>query len=125
MSSRNSAADVHVAKYSYCVSPPVDLAQHRAQGPPSVSAGRAGHELDLLQEGLEPTDWKPMPTVGDGVYELRIRVGGAFRLFYVMKRAGGVIVVHAFEKKAQQTAQIDLDLAAKRYRQYVVDQRQR
>lgn len=66
-----------------------------------------------------------MPTVGDGVYELRIRVGGAFRLFYVMKRAGGVIVVHAFEKKAQQTAQIDLDLAAKRYRQYVVDQRQR
>ena len=42
-----------------------------------------------------------------------------------MKRAEGVIVVHAFQKKSQQTAQIDLDLAAKRYRQYVVDQRQR
>ena len=92
---------------------------------PLAARRRAGHELDLLQQVLEPTDWKPMATVGDGVYELRIRSGGAFRVFYVMKRAEGVIVVHAFQKKSQQTAQIDLDLAAKRYRQYDVDQRQR
>ena len=70
---------------------------------PPAARRRAGHELDLLQQGLEPTDWKPMPTVGDGVYELRIRAGGAFRVFYVMKRAEGVIVVHAFQKKSQQT----------------------
>ena len=66
-----------------------------------------------------------MPTVGDGVYELRIRADGAFRVFYVAKRVEGIIVVHAFQKKTQQTAKIDLDLAAKRYRQYLVDQRQR
>ncbi len=92
---------------------------------PLAARRRAGHELDLLQQGLAPTDWKPMPTVGDGVYELRIRADGAFRVFYVAKRAEGIIVVHAFQKKTQQTAQIDLDLAAKRYRQYLVDQRQR
>ncbi len=84
---------------------------------------RAGHELDLLQQGLEPTDWKPMPTVGDGVYELRIRAEGAFRVFYVAKHAEGIVVLHAFPKKTQQTAQLDLDLAAKRYPQYLAAQR--
>ena len=66
-----------------------------------------------------------MPTVGEGVYELRIRAEGAFRVFYVTKRAEGIIVLHAFQKKTQQTAQLDLDLTAKRFRQYLVDQRQR
>ena len=92
---------------------------------PLAARRRAGHELDLLQQGLAPTVWKPMPTVGEGVYELRIRADGAFRVFYVTKRAEGIIVLQAFQKKTQQTAQIDLDLAAKRFRQYLVDQRQR
>ena len=92
---------------------------------PLSARRRAGHELDLLQQGLAPSDWKPMPTVGDGVYELRIRAEGAFRVFYVTKRAEGIVVLHAFEKKSQQTAQLDLDLAAKRFRQYLADQRQR
>ena len=92
---------------------------------PVSARRRAGHELDLLQQGLEPTDWKPMPTVGDGVYELRIRAEGAFRVFYVTKRAEGIIVLHAFQKKTQQTAQLDVDLAAKRYRQYLAAQRHR
>ena len=64
-----------------------------------------------------------MPTVGNGVYELRIRAEGAFRVFYVTKRAEGIVVLHAFQKKTQQTAQLDLDLAAKRYRQYLAAQR--
>jgi phage-related protein len=64
-----------------------------------------------------------MPMVGDGVYELRIRAEGAFRVFYVTKRAQGIVVLHAFQKKTQQTAQLDLDLAAKRYRQYLAAQR--
>jgi phage-related protein len=90
---------------------------------PASARRRAGHELDLLQQGLEPTDWKPMPTVGDGVYELRIRAEGAFRVFYVTKRAEGIVVLHTFQKKTQQTAPLDLDLAAKRYRQYLAAQR--
>ena len=92
---------------------------------PESARRRAGHELDLLQLGFEPTDWKPMAAVGDGVYELRIRADGAFRVFYVTKRAEGIVVLHAFQKKTQRTALLDLELAAKRYRQYLNDQRRR
>ncbi len=31
-----------------------------------------GHNLHLVQLGLEAEDWKPMPGVGPGVYEIRI-----------------------------------------------------
>ena len=65
---------------------------------PESARRRAGHELDLLQQGLEPHDFKPMPSIGAGVYELRIRAGGAFRVFYVAKFAEGLYVVHAFQK---------------------------
>ena len=34
----------------------------------------AGHQLSRVQDGQQPTDWKPMETVGAGVREIRIRV---------------------------------------------------
>lgn len=77
----------------------------------------AGHELHLVQEGLEPDDWKPMTNVGPGVYELRVHTGVEHRVFYVAKFAEGVYVLHAFEKRTQQTAQRDLELARERYRE--------
>ena len=83
---------------------------------PAKARSRAGHELDLLQQGLDPTDFKPMPGVGMGAYELRIRVDGAFRVFYVAKFAEGIHVLHAFEKKTKQTARVDIEVGAKRYR---------
>jgi phage-related protein len=47
-----------------------------------VDARRAvGFQLDLLQHGDEPFDWRPMKTVGRGVNEIRIRgVGGVSRV---------------------------------------------
>src|SRR6266567_3239726 len=77
----------------------------------------AGHELHLVQQGLEPDDWKAMATLGLGVYELRIRTSTEHRVFYVAKFAEGVYVLHAFEKKTQQTAQKDVELARERYRE--------
>jgi phage-related protein len=39
-----------------------------------LSAKReAGHQLDQVQNGQEPDDWKPMNSVGQGVKEIRIR----------------------------------------------------
>lgn len=36
-----------------------------------LSAKReAGHQLDQVQNGQEPDDWKPMSTVGRGVKEI-------------------------------------------------------
>jgi phage-related protein len=92
---------------------------------PGAARRRAGHEIDLLEQGLVPSDWKPMPSVGAGVYELRIRAGGAFRVFYVTKRSEGIVIVHAFQKKSQQTARLDVELGAKRLRHYLAAQRLR
>jgi len=86
---------------------------------------RAGHELDLLQQGIDPSDFKPMPGVGAGVYELRIRVQGAFRVFFVAKFAEAVYVLHVFQKKSQQTAPLDLQVGAKRYRALMAQRRGR
>jgi phage-related protein len=43
-----------------------------------------------VQLGLQPGDWKPMPTVGSGVYEIRIHTAVEHRVFYVAKFAEGV-----------------------------------
>ncbi len=45
-----------------------------------------------------------MAGVGPGVYEVRIRTAVEHRVFYVAKFAEGVYVLHAFQKKTQQTA---------------------
>ena len=63
----------------------------------------AGHQLHVVQQGLEPDDWKPMPTVGPGVAELRIRTGVEHRVFYVAKFAEAIYVLHAFEKRSRSS----------------------
>ncbi|HTN97324.1 MAG TPA: type II toxin-antitoxin system RelE/ParE family toxin [Nordella sp.] len=72
-----------------------------------------GKQLWAVQNDKEPKDWKPMPSVGPGVRELRIKdATGAYRVI-----ANKVHVLHAFQKKTQKTAQRDLDLAKQRLRQ--------
>jgi phage-related protein len=75
----------------------------------------AGFNLDFVQRGLEPANWKPMRTVGAGVNEIRIRdAAGAFRIIYLATRPEGVYVLHCFQKKTQKTRKSDIDLAADR-----------
>ena len=84
---------------------------------PLAAKREAGHQLDLVQNGHDPDDWKPMNTVGQGVKEIRIRdEAGAFRVIYIAKLADAVYVLHCFQKKAEKTSKVDLDLATKRYR---------
>jgi len=63
-----------------------------------------------------PKDFKPMPVIGKGVYEIRVSLHGAWRLIYVAKFADAIYVLHAFQKKTQQTAKADVELAKRRYR---------
>lgn len=84
---------------------------------PKEAKGVAGHELWQIQLGLMPSDWKPMPSIGAGAYEIRIHVFGEWRVIYVAKFADTVYVLHAFQKKTQQTRKEDIALAATRYRQ--------
>jgi len=84
--------------------------------PPSAKR-EAGYQIDQVQNGLDPDDWKPMNTVGQGVREIRVRDSdGAFRVIYVAKFADAVYVIHCFQKKTQKTNKADIDLASKRYR---------
>jgi phage-related protein len=78
----------------------------------------AGYELYQLQKGRDPSDWKPMPAVGSGVREIRIRDGkGAYRVIYIATMVDAIHVLHAFEKKSQKTARRDIDTATFRLRQ--------
>jgi phage-related protein len=77
----------------------------------------AGFELDAVQRGLMPSDFKPMLNIGAGVYEIRLHVLGEWRVMYVAKKADAVYVLHAFQKKTQKTRREDIDLAARRYQQ--------
>jgi phage-related protein len=87
---------------------------------PETARREAGYQLDKVQSGLDPIDWKPMATIGQGVREIRIRdASGAFRVIYVAKFADAIYVLHCFQKKTQATSKTDLDLAASRYRDLV------
>jgi phage-related protein len=65
------------------------------------------------REAGYPVDWKPMPRIGSGVQEIRIRdAAGAFRVIYVAKFADAVYVLHCFfKKKTQKTSKTDVELA--------------
>jgi phage-related protein len=77
----------------------------------------AGFELDTVQRGGMPPDFKPLPAVGPGAYEIRIHALGEWRVVYVAKFDNVVYVLHAFHKKTQKTRREDIELAARRYKQ--------
>lgn len=84
---------------------------------PDAVRREAGFQLDRVQHGRDPGDWRPMTSIGAGVREIRIRgADGAFRVIYVAKFAEAVFVLHCFQKKSQKTSREDLDLAAERYK---------
>jgi phage-related protein len=83
---------------------------------PDPIQSELGLQLFYLQQGQRPDDWKPMSIIGQGVEEMRVRdEAGAFRVIYYARRADKVYVLHAFQKKTQQTALHDMRLAKTRF----------
>ena len=70
-----------------------------------------GHQLDKVQRGLTPTDWKPMASVGKGTREIRIHERGQYRVIYLANYGNTVYVLHTFRKKTRKTRQSDIKLA--------------
>lgn len=68
---------------------------------------------------MEPSDWKPMSTIGPGVREVRVHTALEHRVCYIAKFAEAIYVLHAFEKRTRKTSQRDLDLARQRYQALV------
>ena len=85
---------------------------------PHEARREAGYQLDRVQNGLDPSDWKPMLSIGHGVQEIRIKeVSGQYRVIYVAKFTDFVHVLHAFQKKTRKTSRPDIELAKKRYKE--------
>jgi phage-related protein len=81
---------------------------------PDDARDRTGFELFQVQKGENPSDFKAMPSIGAGVYEIRIRTEIAHRLVYVSKHEEAVYVLHAFEKRTRKTSSADVRLARRR-----------
>ena len=86
---------------------------------PEEARQEAGFELYQIQRGIEPSDWKPVLTVGTGVKEVRVHGRNEYRVIYVAKFAEAVYVLHAFVKKTQQTSKADIELARTRFKQLI------
>lgn len=83
---------------------------------PEDARHNAGYQLEQVQHGKQPTDFKPMPSVGKGVEELRVwDDSGTYRVLYIARYAEAVYVLHAFQKKARATSERDIELARTRY----------
>ena len=78
-----------------------------------------GYQLELVQQGLAPRDWKPMSIVGPGVVEIRVHAGNEYRILCLARPDDRVHVLHAFVKKAQRARKADLELARRRFRELV------
>lgn len=85
---------------------------------PEEARQDAGYQLDLVQRGSQPDDFKPMPTIGKGVEEIRVRDDtSAWRVIYTARFADALYVLHAFQKKTQSTSRHDIDIARERFSQ--------
>ena len=85
---------------------------------PEEARQEAGFQLDKVQRGKQPDDFKPMPSIGKGVEEIRVwDDAGTFRVVYTARLADAVVVLHAFQKKTQATSKRDIDMAKARFAQ--------
>ncbi len=87
---------------------------------PDVIRKRLGFQLKKVQLGYRPDDFKPMPSVGKGVLEIRVQDetgGNTGRCFYIAKFAEAIWVLHSFVKKTQKTSQRNIKIGQQRLKQ--------
>jgi phage-related protein len=84
----------------------------------------AGRQLAKVQNGNPPDDFKPMPDIGKGVEEIRVRdQSGIYRVIYTARLADAIYVLHAFQKKTMQTSNQDIEIARKRFKKLMRGER--
>jgi phage-related protein len=85
---------------------------------PDDARQNAGYQLDKVQRGEQPDDFKPMPSIGKGVEELRVwDDSGTYRVIYTARLNDAVVVLHAFQKKTRATSKAAVELARTRWAQ--------
>lgn len=87
------------------------------RGFPEPARKAIGINLRAVQSGKEPFDWKPMPSVGWGVREIRVHDSNEYRVIYITKFKDAVYVLHCFVKKTRKTPLKDIQLARQRLKE--------
>jgi len=79
-----------------------------------------GFQLERLQAGKEPKNWKPLKGLGKGitgVREIRVKIDtNIYRSAYVTKFGDSIVVLHCWNKKSEKTAELDKNLIVERYK---------
>ena len=76
-----------------------------------------GFELWQLQLGERPSDYRPLPSIGAGVYELRDQDERAwYRVVYLSRINDVIYVLHCFEKKSREMPRKDFEKAKQRFK---------
>lgn len=84
---------------------------------PDEARRKIGYQLNKIQQGRDPDDWKPFATVGPGAQEIRIQVdGNQYRSIYVARFEEAIYVLHCFVKREQKTSAKDVEIARQRYK---------
>jgi phage-related protein len=74
-----------------------------------------GFELWQLQQGERPSDYRPLPSIGLGVFELRDQDARAWYRVVCLSRIKNVIyILHCFEKKSREMPRRDFEKAKQR-----------
>jgi phage-related protein len=82
---------------------------------PETVVQNLGFELWQLQQGEMPRDYRPLPSVGSGVYELRDQdKRGWYRVVYLSRIDDVIYVLHCFEKKTREMPRKDFQKSKQR-----------
>lgn len=74
-----------------------------------------GFQLWQLQQGERPSDYRPLPSVGAGVFELRDQDERSwYRVIYLSRVHDVIYVLHCFEKKSREMPRRDFEKARHR-----------
>lgn len=96
----------------------VGSVQKEIEAFPAKARQRIMTALTVISAGLDlsPKEFKYMPIVGAGCYELRLKIDRQYRVFYVAKFHEAIYVLHAFVKKTEQTSKTNIELGTSRYK---------
>jgi phage-related protein len=114
----SQVAEIYPFQYSHAMKPIAFLGNSLEclREFPEDARQDAGYALDQVQRGKQPSDFKPMATVGKGVEELRVwDDAGTYRVIYLARLKEAVYVLHAFQKKTRTTSKQDIEIAKSRY----------
>jgi phage-related protein len=85
------------------------------QGFPDGVRQNLGFELWRLQRGERPSDYRPLPSLGSGVFELRDQDERSwYRVVYLSRIRDVIYILHAFEKKSRKMPMREFEKARQR-----------